>query len=129
MFLRKCFPQPVGMEEHKVPLQQPPIPLPLWGCEVMLAKDEKTSRHGNWLHNRPVCVTGKLRFGCLRRPDQRLTNTVHSFMFGEGCNAPTVAWSTFRERLPRVRPRHAPDFNNGSVWWRCVDYLRLYSAR
>lgn len=44
-------------------------------------------------------VTGKLRFGCLRWPDQRLTNTVHSFMVRHGCNGPVgclvnVPWAT-----------------------------------
>lgn len=62
-------------------------------------------------------VTGKLRFGCLHCPDQRLTNTVHSFMVREGCNRPTVAWSTLHKRLPRVQPRHALDFNKCAVWW------------
>lgn len=37
-------------------------------------------------------------------------------MVREGCNAPTVAWSTFRERLPRVLSRHALDFNKSSVY-------------
>lgn len=60
------------MEEHKVPLQHPPEP---WlfrdvrSCynNRKIRKKKKTSRHGNWLHNRTVVsqqhgVTGKRRF-------------------------------------------------------------------
>lgn len=63
-------------------------------------------------------MTGKLRNDCLRRLDQQLTNTVHSFMVRKDCN-----------RLPGQRSNAKSTAQARAAQALYILYLCLHSAK
>lgn len=77
--------------------------LQLYRCQVTLTTWGWKKKRPTWLRKCPVCVPVWLQNQKLCRPDQRQTNTEHSFMVRVRSNGPTVAWPTLREPLPDTR--------------------------